>query len=207
VKETPGSFERRTGLSYSPPPSLLEGRTRPLGTRESCPTLFRYPGPEGLLEALRGGLARLAPVGADRVWLASRPTAERARAARLFGTLALLQPLHLQPVATRRSGIFLAPNAPLPRDAEPVWVSPSQVAARIAWDRLRTEPDAVRRFGGGYADERARTLDRLSAYLEEISALERAGAPALERPWLAHSARERRRLLARLGIRATWTRT
>jgi len=207
MKETPRSFERRTGIPYSPPPAVLEGRARPLGPRESCPTLFRYPGPEGLLEALRGGLEWLAPPGTDRVWLAGRPTAERARAARLFGTLALLQPLHLQPVATPRQGIFLAPNAPLPRGAQPVWVPPSQVAARISWDRLRTGADAVRRFGRGYAEEQDRTLERLSAYLEELSAVRRAGAPPLVRPWLAHPVRERRLLLERLGVPPSWTRT
>jgi len=207
VKETPRSFERRTGIVYSPPSAMLEGGARALGIRESCPTLFRYPGPEGLLDALRGGLERLSPPGTDRVWLASRPTAERGRAARLFGTLALLQPLHLQPVATRRQGIFLAPDAPLPRDAQPVWVPPSRVAARISWDRLRTEADAVRRLGRGYAEEQARTLERLSAYLEEISAVRQAGAPPLERPWLALPVRERRLLLERLGVPPTWTRT
>lgn len=204
MKETPRGFERRTGLSYSPPAWLLAPSTRPLAAREPCSTLFRYPGPEGLLDALRGSLGRLAPPAADRVWLASRPTAERARPARLFGTLAVLQPLRLQPVATRRNGVFLAPNAPIPGDAHVVWVPASRVAAAIAWDRVRTDADASRRFGRGYSDERARALDALSAYLEEISALQRAGA-ALERPWLAHSSRERRSLLDRLGVRGTWT--
>ena len=204
MKESPAAFERRTGVGYQPP-AWLAARGRPLGPRESCPTLFRYPGPEGLRGALGGALRRLAPPGVEAVWLSADLGGERGRAVRMFGTLAILQPLRLQPCATRRRGAYLGVNGDVDDALHAVWVPPSAVKERIAWDRLRTSEDALRRLGRSWQEERERVADRIAAYLEELSELERAGAPRPERPWLSVPLRERRALLARHAVAPRWT--
>jgi len=204
VKETPAGFERRTGARYSPP-AWLRAEARPLGPREACPTLFRYPGPEGLQALLGGRLARLAPGGSPSVWLSAHPARERARAARLFGAAAVLEPLALSPCATRRAGVYLGVNRRVPEHAPVVWVPPSALDAPIAWDRVRSAEQAERRFGRDYAALRARTLEALGAYLEELGSLERAGLPRPDRAWLAVSRRERLARLAAAGIAPRWS--
>jgi len=205
VKETPARFEKRTGSRYAPP-AWLRAEARPLGPREACPTLFRYPGPEGLHALLSGGLARLAPGAADAVWLAAVPGHERMRPARLFGAAALLEPLRLAPCATRRRGVYLGVNRSLRRAVPIAWVPPSAIRSRIPWDRIRRVEEAERRYGRGYPDERARALEALGAYLEEIDALERFGALPSDRAWLAVGRRERLARLADAGLTPRWTR-
>ena len=204
VRESVAAFEKRTGLVYAPP-ALLRSRARPLRGRESCPTLFRYPGPDGLLALLRGGLRRLAPPGTDWLWLAGTPTGTQARSVGLFGAVAVLEPLRLSPCVARERGAFLGANRQVSAHEGLVWVPPSRVRARLPWDRIRTPDEAIRRFGPGYGEERAAVAERLAAYLEELSALRRAGAPDPPRPWCAVSPRQRRALLERHGVPATWT--
>ena len=55
MRETVAAFEKRTGTTYDPPPSV-GALGRRLAPGESCPTLFRYPGPEGLRDLLIGQL-------------------------------------------------------------------------------------------------------------------------------------------------------
>jgi len=204
VKETPARFEKRTGVRYAPP-AWLRAEARALGPRESCPTLFRYPGPEGLHALLGGGLARLAPPGSDAVWLAAVPGHERARATRLFGAAAVLEPLRLAACATRRKGVYLGVNRSLRRAVPVVWVPPSAVRAPIAWDRIRGVEQAERRFGRDYAEEKQRTLEALGAYLEEVDAVARAGGPAADRAWLALGRKQRLALLAEAGVTPRWS--
>jgi hypothetical protein len=208
VKERVVAFERRTGERYAPP-LWLQALGRPLASRDACPTLFRHPGPEGLLAQLQGRLAALGPAGRGHLWLTSRPTGAYPRPVSLFGTLALLQPLRLQPCRTHcfthtRDNWIALDRAVAP--VELAWVPPSHVRGGVSFDRIRTADEARRRFGSGYDDERRRTLDRLSAYLEELGELKRAGAPGPRRHWCAVPARERRALLATYGVAARWTR-
>ncbi len=204
MKETVRAFEERTRSSYDPP-AFLRALGRPLAPRDACPTLFRYPGPEGLRDLLTGALQRLAPLERDAVWLASAPRGVRPRAVGLFGTVAVLQPLRLAPCATGERGVYIGLNAAL-ADLELVaWVPPSAVVRRIGWDALETAAAAARQFGPRYAEERAAVFDRLGAYLEELSELHRAGAPGPTRPWCDVPARERRRLVEQYGVRPRWT--
>lgn len=204
MKESVAVFERRTGVTYSPP-ALLRSLGRPLRPRESCPTLFRYPGPEGVQALLRGGLRRLAPPGTDWVWLSRSPTGAQAHAVGLFGAVAVLEPLRLSPCVASERGAYLGANRELSDHESLVWVPPSRARARLPWDRIRTPDEAVRRLGPGYDAEKAAVGERLAAYLEELSALRRAGAPDPSRPWCAVGSRRRRALLDRYGVRATWT--
>lgn len=203
MKETVAAFTRRTGRAYDPP-AALRALARALGPREACPTLFRYPGPEGLRDALLGSLRRLAPPGRDWVWLASAVVGVYPRAVKLFGTVAVLEPLRLSPCLDRR-GVYLGANREIPEPEALVWTPPSAVGAAIAWDRIRAASDARRRFGPRYDEERAAVSDRLSAYLEELSELHRAGASGPQVPWWRVSARERRSLLERYSVRPRWT--
>jgi hypothetical protein len=197
VKETVAAFERRTGLRYAP-----AGLGRSLAPGEACPTLFRYPGPEGLRDHLQGSLRRLAPGGRAGVWLTSDPRggAGQPSAVRLFGSVALLEPLRLSPCAGRERRTYLGANLPLRGLPGVVWVPPSLVGKRLPWDRLRTAEELPRTH-----DERCRVLEALSRYIEELAELRRAGAPGTERPWCATPARARRALLERYGVRPAWT--
>ena len=208
VKESVAVFERRTGERYGPPAWLL-GLGEALSPRESCPTLFRFPGPEGLQAHFQGRLRLLSPPGRGHLWLTSRPTGAYPRPVDLFGTLAVLQPLRLQPCRTHCFTHTRDNWIALDRGVDPgeiAWTPPSLVRAPISFDRMRTADDARRRFGKGYEDERLRTMDRLSAYLEELSELRRAGTPGPLRHWCTVQAAERRALLARHGLRPRWTR-
>jgi hypothetical protein len=204
VRESVAAFEKRTGLVYAPPP-FLRSLGRALRVRESCPTLFRYPGPEGLHALLRGELRRLAPPEVDWVWLSRTPAATRAQGAGLFGTVALLEPLRLSPCMARERGAFLGANREVSEDLGLVWVPPSRLRARLPWDRIREPDEALGWFGPRHEEERAAVGERLALYLEELSALRRAGAPDPPRPWCGVSPRERRALLDRHGVRPTWT--
>jgi len=206
VRERVSAFERRGGGRYQPS-DALRVLARPLAPGEACPTLFRHPGPEGLSSFLRGRLTRLGPPESPWLWLADAPPRTSRRAARAFGVVAVLEPLRLSPCRLpRRRGHYLAANRELGAEDALVWVPPSAVAADLGWDRIRTAEQAVRRFGRGYANERDATLDALAAYLEELSALARAGAPAPFGPWCGVARGERRRLLAAHGVEARWTR-
>jgi hypothetical protein len=208
VKERVAAFERRTGERYAPP-LWLRALGEALCARESCPTLFRFPGPEGLQAHLQGRLRELSPAGRGHLWLTSRPTGAYPRPVSLFGTLAVLQPLRLQPCRTHcfthtRDNWIALDQAVAP--GEIAWLPPSHVRSAVSFDRVRTADEARRRFGAGYEDERRRVMDRLSAYLEELSELRRAGAPGPTRHWCTVPLRERRALLARHGLRPRWTR-
>lgn len=208
MKERVAAFERRTGERYAPPAWLLTLGDA-LAPRESCPTLFRFPGPEGLQAYFQDRLRLLSPPGRRHLWLTSRPTGAYPRPVDLFGTLAVLQPLRLSPCRTHcfthTRDNWVALDRALDPD-EVAWIPPSQARARLALDRAASAARLRRRFGAGYADERARVQDRLSAYLEELSELRRQGAPGPRRHWCSVPAAERRALLARFGVQSRWTR-
>ena len=203
MKETALRYAARTGGAYAPPAALLE-LARPLRPREACPTLFRYPGPLGLREALLGARFRPAPPSARWVWLASSPGLTGS-AARRFGLVAFLEPLRLDPCATPEKGLYRGVNRAVPPESV-VWAPPSVLRLHLPWDRIRTADDARGRIGPAYDAERRRVAEALAAYVEELSALERAGVPAPRAPWHDVDAAERRRLLARCGIAPLWTR-
>ncbi len=201
MKETVAAFEQRTGLRYEPPP--LAGR--PLRPREACPTLFRYPGPEGLRGFLEGTLRRLAPSDAAGVWFSSDPRARgvQPRAVELFGSLVVVEPLRLSPRAASRKGMYLGANVPLRSVPGVVWVPPSLFEVRVRWDELR-DPSELR-SRRGYEKERATVLERLLRYLEELDVLRRSGAPRPGKPWCSVPQRERQATLRRYGVRPLWT--
>jgi hypothetical protein len=208
VKERVSAFERRTGERYAPP-LWLRALGQALAAGESCPTLFRFPGPEGLQAHFQDRLQALGLPGRGHVWLTSRPTGAYPKPVDIFGTLAVLQPLRLQPCRTHCFTHTRDNWIALDRAVDPgeiAWVPPSRVRGGVSFDRIRTADDARRRFGAGYEDERLRVADRLSAYLEELQELRRAGAPGPARHWCAVPARERRALLARHGVGPRWTR-
>ncbi len=205
MKETVAVFLKRTGKTYAPGADL-RAFGRLLRAAEACPTLFRYPGPEGLQAALQGTLRRLAPQGRTGVWLSTdiRGRGGQPQAVGLFGTLAVLEPLRLSPVKTRESSMLLGENLRVD-EALIAWTPASALRKRLAWDRLRTSDEVARAVGRGYAEERARTLDQLHAYLEELDALRRVDAPGDAVPWCTLLPAERRRRLAASGIRPIWT--
>jgi hypothetical protein len=203
MKESVSRFQRRTGLVYLPP-GALAGVARALGPRETCPTLFRYPGPEGLSILLHGQAGRLAPAG-RWAWLASRADATRPAATRQFGSLAVLEPLRLQPCEVPdRPGEYWATNPELREGEALVWVPPSQVASSMSWDRIGSVEQAARRLGPACREERPAVLDALGAYLEELSCVEQAGL-ALAVAWHDVPVARRRRLLADCGATGRWT--
>jgi hypothetical protein len=137
------------------------------------------------------------------LWLAEEPATTGRRMVALFGTIAVLEPLGLAVCEVGR-GQWLGVNRP----ADPeriVWVPPSVVRAPLSWDGLATARQ-VERLVPGIATERRRAYGRLTAYLEELSALREAGAPGPERPWCEVPARERRQVLAEHGVTPRWSR-
>ena len=203
MRETVTGFEARTGRSYQPP-AWLRPRARPLRPEEACPTLFRYPGPCGLIDHLRGLLRHLGPVPGGDLWASEQPLHADVAGAALFGTLAVLQPLRHAPGLTERAGIYVGVNAPLHGD-EVAWLPPSKLQAPLPWDTLATAEQVAAELGD-VADERASVAEQLAAYVEEMDALAGAGVPPAGRPWCEVPADERRRLLADHGLSGRWTR-
>lgn len=204
MKETVAQFEERTGARYVPPRSL-RAHGLPLGAREACPTLFRFPAPETLAALLSGARPRLAPDDRDFVWLASTIAGtERPGAARAFGVVAVVQPLALGIVKSDQRGIYLAPNVAPSRDLV-LWAPPRALKAGFGWDRIADGAQLTRKLGKHLNDERARTLDALGGYLEELAELQKSGAPAPKRPWSELPVTSRRKLLAEAGVQSRWT--
>jgi hypothetical protein len=208
MKETPRQFEKRTGLRYAPS-RTLRAVGRVLGPGEPCPTLFRYPGPFGLARLLEGGAGRLAPEGASAVWLSDEPATRRASATRLFGSVAVMEPLRLRPVrATDAEGFeaWLGRDGVVREGEDVVWVPAGMLDARYDWDGL-ADPQQVRdHLGGRYDDERRRVQDTLGAYVEELSGLARAGVAPPATAWHELSKAARRRMLASAGLAPRFSR-
>lgn len=198
MKETPARFEARTGMSYR-----AIGQGKPAGIREGVPTLFRYPGPQGLAEMLQGRLARLATLDAPFVWLAETAKADNAKSVGLFGVVAVLQPLRLG--VTRDGKHWLGENRVVGDADALVWLPPVAIKAGMNLDRV-AEPEQATRKVKDYAGQKSRVTDLLGAYLEELGALQNAGAKPPEKPWCALPAAARKKLLASYGLRGRFTR-
>jgi len=197
MKESVAMFEARTGLVYR----AIGAGVAP-GARQPVPTLFRYPGPQGLAAHLQGQAARLAPLEAPFVWLAESARADNAKSVGLFGVVAVLQPLALG--VARDGRHWLGENRiTTPADAL-VWLPPGAIKAGLNLDRVAQPEQAIKRCKN-YAAEKARVMDTLGGYLEELGALQNAGAPAGGKPWCAWPVGQRRKLLARHGLKGRFT--
>ena len=207
MRETVQAFERRTGATYAPPAGL-QAAARPLAPGDACPTLYRFPGAGALHEHLAGSeLTRWGAEGGGWLWLTEVATRARRSAATTFGVLAALQPLHLHPCVhgSGASGRWLAVDRAHAPELT-IWVPPRLVSMGPGLDAVPTRAAALDAFGrAAWGDARQRTLDHLSAYLEELSALERAGAVGPDRPWMELPLADRRRVLADHGLSARWT--
>jgi hypothetical protein len=164
-------------------------------------TLFRYPGPFALAEALMRGPPPLAP--GRWIWLSDDPLVPLPGPVRRFGSLAVLAAERLG-LDTVDAHTFLAAAQPV-GDEQLVWLPPSRLeVGRALLAGARTREEASRLLGDT-DDERADVLAELGAYLEELTALERAGAPPPGRAWCDVEAEERRRRLAEHGIHGRWS--
>ncbi|HLA76786.1 MAG TPA: hypothetical protein VJU18_04300 [Vicinamibacteria bacterium] len=178
MRETPGEWEARTGLSYAPVPGL-RFRGRVLARDEACPTLFRFPGAEALLAFLESRLAFLGVPGSPVLWLSARPIRDDLPSVERFGSVVLLEPLRANPVLGPEPGVYLGDNLALDRLGPLVWAPPSALSSDLDWDSVRTEAEARALLGGGWDGERAEAEWRLRAHLEERSAgsKRKRGAP------------------------------
>jgi hypothetical protein len=202
MRERVADHRLRTGRPYAPRGAVPGAR--PLADDEACPTLFRYPGPEALLEQLARAPVALAPPGAEVLWLAERPLLEAPAAVASFGTLVVLEPLALSPQIVEGSpGLWVAtPGDP----GEVVWLPPSRAGEDPArWDAVRTAADA-RALLGDVDDERALVMERLGSYVEELALLAAAGVPAPAGAWIDLPLEERARILGARGLAGIFSR-
>lgn len=198
MKETVAGFTARTGLARVPDEELLVWG-RPLAPDEECPTLFRYPGPCGVRDILTGRGGVLGAPASRVVWLSRDPVPSEAPSAARFGTLAVLQPLRLGPVASDEPGVYVAWNAAAD---EVIWVPPSGFA--LDWDRIATA-DTAREALPGWEAARDAVLAELDVYDAEVRRLHEAGGEHPDVKWAEVPPGERRRLLARLGVEPLWS--
>lgn len=203
MKETPSRYRLRTTRDYEPP-GWLRAIARPFAPDEPCPTLFRYPGPEGILASMQARLPRLAPPASAYAWLSMRPL-PAAPGAETFGAVAILEPLRLDPCVAPEPDGCLALNALLDDDTPVLWIPPGDKSLALPWDALATPSEVTFTYGADYASQRDRVSDLVAAYLEELDELARAGALRDSAAWCARSEDDRRRLLAEHGIRGRFT--
>ena len=206
MKERVAAFERRTGERYAPP-ALAAARSATRSPRaRAARRSSASPAPRGCRRTSRTGSGSSRRPGGGHLWLTSRPTGAYPRPVDLFGTLAVLQPLRLQPCRTHcfthtRDNWIALDRAVDPEEI--AWIPPSLVRWAVSLDRVRTAAEARRRFGAGY-DGRARaaswTASRptsrscRSCAARALRARRGTGAPC--------PAAERRALLARHGAAA-----
>jgi hypothetical protein len=200
MRETVAGFEKRTGVRYDPPESARK-LGNPLPADGDCPSLFRFPGACGLLDAF-GGEAKTLATG-EEMWAAADPRNREAPGAEHFGTIAILQPLVFGMVETKDAGIWVGANRAVP-EGTTVWVPPSKLAARLPWDSLATAAD-VTPLLGAVERERALVIDALERYLDELQRIDAAGIGPKEERWCDRPREERLKLLASAGISPSWT--
>lgn len=212
MTETFIDFEARTGGTYNPPEEMRKlGRV--FESWEACPTLFRSPGPGAIRAWFEGTLEQLAHPDAPLVWLSDNENSTSPAESAQFGTLSILQPLHLQVCKTRERGSFLGRNSPIHSRTTPaglgrdgiVWVPPSALGRGIRWAHVGTKRDAESYFGPDLASEQSQVLDRIDAYLAEVKALEAAGAELGDVPWYANTDKERQSILEQYSVPSRWT--
>lgn len=212
MTETFLDFEARTGGTYDPPDKVTQ-LARRFDSWEACPTLFRSPGPGGLRAWFEGTLDRLAHQDAPLVWLSDSETGTSPTESKLFGVLAILQPFHLQVCSTREEGSFLGVNAKLRsrtthlglgRDAI-VWVPPSAIGRSVRWHHVSVERDAKQLFGPHLEAEKSKVLASLNAYLDELAAVEGAGAGPQDVAWYDVPVEERVAILEQHSLPARWS--
>lgn len=211
MRESVAEFTARTGLAYAPDEELLAWG-RPLAIDEECPTLFRYPGPCGVRDVVTGRGRALGAPASRVVWLSCDPVPLQAPSAARFGTLAVLRPLRLGPVASDEPGVYVAWNAAtfaggavgssVAAADEVIWVPPTGFA--LDWDRIATA-DAVRAALPGWDSARDAVLADLDVYDDEVRRLHEAGGEHPDVKWAEVPPGERRRLLARLGVEPLWS--
>jgi len=203
MKETVAEFTRRTGLPYDPPPaSTALGRA--LAGTEAVPTLFRFPGPCGLLDNFLGTLHRLAAEPGGPLWAADASLNREAPGAAHFGTMALLEPLRFAVVAHPDKGIYVGQNREIHDAGSVVWVPPSALQAPIPWDQVRDGAQA-RSYFRGLEQEENEVKEALGLYLEELVEVGRVGIPDPGTRWCDRPREDRLRLSAHYGIAARWT--
>ncbi len=196
--ETVAGWSARTGRSYRPPRHVRRLGTA-LGPDDRCPVLFRYPGPCGLRELFSGGLGHLAPASSPWAWMSEEAVHADVPGARVFGTMTLREPLRTQPVRSERNAVWVGLNLATRDAGRLAWVSPTSVADPALAQRVTVgEPLASR-------DELARVQASVLAYLEEIDALERAGAPHPGRAWCTVAPGERAARLREARVGSPWT--
>lgn len=211
MKESVAAFIRRTGSTYEPPPSIAR-IARPLAEEEECPTLFRFPGPCGLLAHFLGELTHLGPQPpgvTSELWAADATVHSEANGAALFGTFAILEPLRFAMAVSplpATAQLWVGENRPIDDPGRVVWIPPSAVRAPIPWDRIADAAHA-REFLGAVEREENVVKESLSLYLEELLEVARAGVPDPARKWCDRPREERQRVLAEYGLDARWTAT
>ncbi|KAA0207256.1 hypothetical protein EDM80_15910 [bacterium] len=203
MRETVQAFVKRTGAAYQPPRWLTD-LYPPLASRDALPTLFRYPGPCGLRDYFQGTLGRLGAPDQATLWMADRLLWSDTRGAAHFGTVAILQPLRVSPCRAPRKGVYVGVNEQADPDLV-AWVPPSFLKKNLPWDKLAGARDVSRELGPRAEAERHQVAQRLSAYLEELSEMERAKAPAPLVPWCELPRDQRLKLLADYGVQPRWS--
>lgn len=200
VRESVAAYRRRTGAPYAPPPSLARAAT-PLAGRESCPTLYRFPGAAGIARCLRDPRATLAELPGNLVWLSEE--APGSPGARCFGALVVPCPLVVHACRSREPGHWIAADAPISSCA--AWLPPEALQDPARFRDVATPAQARRLLGRSAAAARARVLTELGRYFEELAALRASGTRAPRLPWCDIPAARRRRLLEEHGIPRRWT--
>ncbi len=213
MRETVASWSARTAARYTPP-EALRTHGRALRDDEPCPALFRYPGACGLEDELAGRtVERLGPAWSDVLWLGDAPGHSDARGAAHFGAIVFPEALRLHPVVSdgpwapvttegRAVTVYVAANGPvesIPR----IWVPPAAFD-RVDWEAVRTVAD-VRDSVPDWEARRFEVAQRLSAYLEELDGLRRAGAPGPEGPWCDVDPAVRAEALERYAVTSRWS--
>lgn len=201
MKETVAEFTKRTGLKYTPPKFVTKQATA-LERDEALPTLFRFPGPCGLLEEFLQGAKLLGPQKGGELWAADAPLNSEARGAEHFGTIALLQPLRFH-FARQQPGIYVGVNLPIPRE-ELAWIPPSRIRAAIPWDSIKTASEAAKALGNTER-ERHEVLADLAEYRKELVAVAKAKIDRPDVRWCDRPAEERARLLKAKRLASPWT--
>ena len=185
MRESPAGYRERTGrLPRVADPSAARSAPitvpRPLGEGETCPTLYRDPGPQALGLFHQGALRELAGPGASCVFLRDAAPVPHEVPEHGFGMLVVLEPLAMGPWFSGHAGVYIAERERMPAPGTLGLVPPGESLPELdeKLDDVR-ELRALREIlGGGAYDERVRDAARaVRQYLEDWQVVERHSAP------------------------------
>ncbi len=180
----------------------------PVPTLQTPSVLLRFPGASGVREFLRGTLKHVSQAEDPVAFFTTETFDEIREGVGLFGCFVMFDPLRLHLVRPHGypGHVYLGFNPTIEVEIDMTWVAPRVMAQVGDWSSFDT-PEKVRELvGPGRLEDRARMVDVIAPYFDEVTAIVESGQPLPTVPWYRVPVGERLSRLAQADRRPSWTR-